>query len=391
MDFPFRLPLLLDPTPDFRAAGLPAGADPESWLAQHPGRTHDLLARWAGAGAMVLCAPTRDANRFRLPGRDIAGLNGHLLQAARSAAQPAGIPVGGTVGPSGLFVPPNGTADFDEIYDGYREQIRALEQGGADFLLLEGHRALSDLRAALLAARTTGLPVFALIAVNSGGHTGTGGDLLPYLITLQAMGADAVGLSCPANAALAKQFLRAQRHTMVPFAVRLAADGLTPQELAEAAVPYLKAGVRILGAGAGAKAEHLTALAETAKKYGPPELPEEPDCDAAAIEREAFFLGDDIVLSEPIPCTSALEDDLIGLDDEQVTAALVEVAEMDDAVQLGNAGGMTRLPIAVHADSPTVLDAALRYFQGRLIIDSDCQIKRDTLEPLAAKYGAIVY
>jgi cobalamin-dependent methionine synthase I len=82
---------------------------------------------------------------------------------------------------------------------------------------------------------------------------------------------------------------------------------------------------------------------------------------------------------------------LIDLDDEQVTAALVDITSMDDAVLLGEVSGMTRLPIAVHADNPTILDAALRYFQGRLIIDSNCQIDRDILEPLAAKYGAIIY
>ncbi|QAT49208.1 homocysteine methyltransferase [Caproiciproducens sp. NJN-50] len=391
MDYLDRLPLLLDPIPDFHAAGLPSGAEPELWLAEHPGPAGNLLRRSLSAGVRTLCAPTLCANRFCLPHRDIPGLNRQLVKIAKDAAGTVGIPVGGAVGPSGLFVPPHGEADFDDIYDGYREQIRSLDEAGADFLLLDGLHSLSDLRAALLAARTTGLPVIVLISVDSDGRTMTGGSLLPALITLQAMGADAVGLSCAAEPELAEEFRRARQHAAVPFAVRLRPDDLTPVELAGAAVPFLEAGVRILGTGIGAGPEHVKALAEVMKKFGPPVLPEEPDCDAAAIEQEAFFLGDDIVLSEPIRCTSSLADDLIDLDDEQVTAALVDVTGMDDAALLGEAGGMTRLPIAVHADSPTVLDAALRYFQGRLIIDSNCQIERETLEPLAAKYGAILY
>lgn len=391
MDYLDRLPLLLDPIPDFHAAGLPSGAEPELWLAEHPGPAGDLLRGFVSAGAQVLCAPTPGANRFCLPGRDISGLNRRLLQIAKDAAGTTGVPIGGTVGPSGLFVPPHGESDFDDIYDGYREQIRSLDEAGADFLLLDGLHSLSDLRAALLAARTTGLPVLVLISVDSGGRTMTGGGLLPALITLQAMGADAVGLSCAAKPDLAEEFRRMQQHAAVPFAARLKPNGLSSGELAEAAVPFLEAGVRILGAGAGAGPEHVKALARIVKKFGPPVLPEEPDCDAAAIEQEAFFLGDDIILSDPIRCTSSLADDLIDLDDEQVTAALVDVTGMDDAALLGEAGSMTRLPIAVHADSPTVLDAALRYFQGRLIIDSNCQIERETLEPLAAKYGAILY
>lgn len=390
MDLLDRLPLLLDPIPDFHAAGLPAGVEPELWLAEHPSHARDLLNNFLQAGAQVLSAPTITANRFCLSECDIASLNRRLVELARSAALPE-TPVCGVVGPSGLFVPPHGESDFDDIYDGYREQIRAQAEAGVDFLLLEGLHALSDLRAALLAARTTSLPVIALISTDSSGHTMTGGRFLPILVTLQAMGADAVGLSCPAEPKLAKQFLRAQQHTAVPFAVRLEVGSCSPKELAETALVFLQAGVRILGAGIGAGPEHVKALAETIQKFGPPELPEEPDCDAAAIEQEAFFLGDDIVLSEPIRCTSSLDDDLIDLDDEQVSAALVDVVNMDDAVLLGTVSGMTRLPIAVHADSPTILDAALRYFQGRLIIDSDCQIDRDILEPLAAKYGAIIY
>lgn len=391
MDFPFRLPLVLDPVPDLRSAGLPAGGNAGPRLSEHPDALKELFSASLGAGAQVLCAPTLCASRFFLPGREAAALNRRLMELSRAAA-PAGVPVGGIAGPSGCFVPPHGEADFDDVYDGYREQIRALDESGADFLLLEGHNALSDLRAALLAARTTGLPTIALLRVDSAGHTLTGGSLLPALITLQAMGADAVGLCCPADPELPEEFLRVLPHAAVPLAVRLDCEpGSRPQAYAEAARPFLEAGVRIVGAGDGAGAEHVRALSELAKKFGPPELPEEPDCDAAAIEGEAFFLGDDISFSEPIVCTSSLGEDLIDLDDEQVSAALVEVASVDDAMLLGRESGMTRLPVAVHADSPTVLDAALRYFQGRLLIDSDCPLDRGTLEPLAAKYGAVIY
>lgn len=385
MDTPYPLPLLFAPTPDFHA-----GEGIKNRLSNHPGSFEGLLKEYLQAGAQALYAPTQLANRFCQPDCDIAGLNRRLFQITKNAA-PSTVPVGAAIGPSGLFVPPHGEADFDDIYDGYREQIRALDDAGAQFLLMDGLQALSDLRAALLAARTTGLPVFALIAVDSDGHTMTGGSFLPDLITLQAMGADTVGLSCAPDSNLAELFLQARQHATVPFAVRLEAENLSPQELAQASLPFLEAGVRILSAGTGAGPEHVKALSSAIKKFGPPELSEEPDDDAAAIEREAFFLGDDIELSEPIECTSSLGDSLIDLDDEQVTVALVDIRETDDAVLLGEASNMTRLPIAVHADNPTILDAALRYFQGRLIIDSNCQIDREILEPLASKYGAIIY
>ena len=67
------------------------------------------------------------------------------------------------------------------------------------------------------------------------------------------------------------------------------------------------------------------------------------------------------------------------------------VRSLDDALILGKNSSMTRLPIAVRADNSVVLDAALRYFQGRLIVDTDCPVEREMLEPIAAKYGAVVY
>ena len=63
----------------------------------------------------------------------------------------------------------------------------------------------------------------------------------------------------------------------------------------------------------------------------------------------------------------------------------------DDAQLLAKDAAMTRQPIAVQTDSLPVLEAALRYFPGRLIIDSDCALEEDVLSPLAAKYGAILY
>lgn len=112
---------------------------------------------------------------------------------------------------------------------------------------------------------------------------------------------------------------------------------------------------------------------------------------AAAIEGETFFLGDDIILSEPLFCSSQLEDDIIDLEDERINTVLVQVESMDDALLLSEQGKMTRLPIAVHCDNAPVLDAALRYFQGRLIVDSNCALEEEELIPLVSKYGAILY
>ncbi len=310
------------------------------------------------------------------------------LKAAQSAAGD-GIPVGGVLGPSGIVLDPPGESDFDDLCAAWQKKVRAFADAEARFLLLNRQTSLADARAALLAARSERLPVLVGMAAGSGTEEE---GFLPALITLQSMGAAAVGLCGAPDASLIAAVRRAGRHASVPlFAVADAAPGQTPDGYEKAVRPLLDAGVRMVVCGRNTSPKHLGALAESIKKFGPPEIPEEPDCYAAATEREAFFLGNDIEFSEPLFCTDSLVDRLIDLDDEQVTAALVRVESVGDAVLLGECAAMSKLPIAVRADGATVLDAALRRFQGRLIVDSGSGVEPEVLEPLAAKYGAIVY
>jgi methionine synthase I (cobalamin-dependent) len=409
MSFPFKLPMLLDgaTATNLTAAGMPSGVCVEKWISEHPETLIKLQGNFIAAGAQAIYAPTFGANRACLSRygleSEVADLNARLVALSQSVAKPAGVLVGGGLCPTGLLVPPLGDADFDDIYDIYREQIRALNKAGVDFIVIETQTSLADMRAAVLAARTTNLPVFVTITVNESGRTLTGGSLLPAVITLQAMGVDAIGLNCSFGPKPMMELIEeVMAHVSVPIIakpnagvpLRYTTGGagyVPPAQFADEMRQLMAAGARIVGGCCGTTPAHLKALADVAKEFAPPEISKEPDCYAAAIEREAFFLGDDIIFSEPIECTSSLGDDLIDLDDELVSAALVEVNSHDDVQLLCENSMMTRLPIAVRSDNLTVLSAAMRYFQGRLIVDSDCQIDTELIESLAAKYGGIVY
>jgi len=409
MSFPFQLPMLLDgaTATNLTAAGMPSGVCVEKWILEHPEPFRKLQSEFIAAGSQAVYAPTFGANRaalgqYRLED-ETAGLNRRLVELSQSIAKPAGVLVGGNLCPTGLFVQPLGESDFDDIYDIYREQIRALDEAGVDFLAIETQTSLADMRAAVLAARTTNLPVFVTVTLDKSGHTLTGGSLLPTVITLQAMGVDAIGVNCSFGPkSISEQIKQISAHAGVPIIAKPNAgvpmwnspanEGyLSPEEFADEMRELMQAGARIVGGCCGATPAHIKALATVMREFAPLPVPEEPDSFAAAIEREAFFLGDDIIFSEPIECTSSLGEDLIDLDDEQVNAALVQVNSLDDVMLLCENSAMTRLPIAVRCDQLTVLDAVLRYFQGRLIIDSNCQIETELMEPFAAKYGAIIY
>jgi 5-methyltetrahydrofolate--homocysteine methyltransferase len=357
MDVPLELPLLLD---DNTAWGFSA-------------RT----AKSVKNGADAVCAQLKQ-------------LAQHRAEYGKSLpAEAAGhVPVCGTLGPSGILLPPAGDSNFEDVYDICRGRVCALKKLGARFLLLERQTSLADMRASLLAARGFKIPVFCCLSAGKNAEE----KFLPALITLQAMGASAVGLCGIPDESMLSVLKKAVPYASVPLAVVADAPAsCTPEAFAKLIRPLLGIGIRLIACGKNTSQEHLCAAKAIMKKYGPPEIPEESDCYAAATEWETFFLGDDIRFSRPIRCSSLLGDKLINLDDEEVSAALVKIESISDARILGANSTMAKLPVAIRSDSATELEAALRYFQGRLIIDSTSPVGREVLEPLADKYGAILY
>lgn len=395
-DFPYPLPLLLDggAASNLAAAGMPAGCCMEQWAAAHPDALRAVQQSFLAAGSDAVLAPTFHANRASLQpfglAEKVEALNCTLVALSRKNA--GGKLVGALVGPSGLLVPPHGKADFDDIYSLYREQVRALEKAGADFLLAASQTSLADMRALVLAARTNDLPVLVTVTVDEEGRTPTGAAFLPVLLTLQAMGADAVGLhfTCPPDRMI-PLVRKVLPHTEVPLLARPTNCALEPAAWAQAMRRLMDAGVSAAGGCLQTTPAHIRALKGSLKDFVPHSLSKEPDSRAAAIESDAFFLSDDLTCSRPLRCSALLGDELIALDDEPASVTLVTVNDLADADLLAAAAHLTRQPIAVHADSKPVLDAALRYFQGRLLIDSSCELEPAVLEPLAKKYGAILY
>lgn len=399
MNVPWSLPFLLGgpAAVDFHVSSAGDDLSAEQWLLENGTLLQKKQEEWLSAGIGGLCAPTAFAHAFA-PNREtqqerVRLLNAGLMELTRRSAARFGIPAGARVGSSGLFSAPHGQADFDDIYEGYRDQIRMLEQSGAEFLLIENQPSMSDMRAAVLASRTSDFPVFVTLSVDESGKTLTGCSLLPALITLQSMGIEAIGLGGTLPPATLLPLLQeVQPHASVPLCAIPCADGLSPEEFARQAERLLQAGIPVMGIGGDQTPQHWQALRERAKQ--PFQLVSDyTDADnyAAANETEAFFLGSDITFSEPIECSVYLGDDLIDLNDEQVNAALVELNTLDDVMLLAQYGYMSPLPLAVHTDSRTILEAALRYVQGRLIVDSNCLIDFELIERTAAKYGAIVY
>ena len=372
-------------------AGMAWGESPAAWALAHPAFLQEQARRFADAGVHGLLLPTLRANAPALAAWDLSPRADELNEGlARLGAEAVGpLPVGGRLGPTGLAFDPENPESFDAIYHAYRAQVRALQRGGASFLLAERLASLADMRAAVLAARRSGLPV--CVTVTPPASLGDGPSFLTSLIVLQAMGAPAVGVDgVPFETA--EELLRESfPHAQARLAARLpVTPALTPAMFARQEGALAALGAAVLGAGSGARPEYDEAAAAFVTEAAPTPGPE-ADCRAAASAFEAFFLGDDIELSEPLPCTMHLADDLIKAERSGATAALVCVETMDDAMLLAGLGALARMPIAVYTESVPVLEAALRYFQGRLLVDTSSPLEEEAVSPVAAKYGALLY
>lgn len=404
MELPGSLPLLLDGATGTQliAAGMPADACPELWALEHPAIVTELQRRYILAGSDVLYAPTFGANRARLAPFGLADrtaeFNRRLAALSREAVvscPKSRCRIAGVLSPTGLGTESPEDAPFDKWIAVYAEQAAALKEAGVDLLVCETMTSLGEARAALLAARETGLPVIVTLTVNREGETASGGRLLPAVITLQSLGAAAVGLNCSVGpACMAEPIAEALPYASVPLVAKpstMAEGGgaLSPLQFGEAVRSLMDAGATIVGGCCGASPEHVAVLRGVVDQH-PTVAPREIDTDACAVESEAFFLADDLEYGDPLPCDSDLADRLIEAEEEG-NVALVELSGPGDLSSLLEFGGMSRLPIALHADHPLLLDEALRRFPGRLLVDSLCEIERPLLEDIAVRYGAVVF
>ena len=397
MSFPFKLPMLLGGDPAFLLAeDCPSGACPEQWLLEHPDSLKDLQRRCLLAGCDGVWAPTGGAGAPRLAAYGLAGqeepLNRRLTILTRETAraQKATALKGACLGPAGLALEPYGEIRLEEAVRIYARQASVLKEAGADFLLCQRMTSLNEARAALLGARLTGLPVLVTLQVDAEGETPTGTRLLPALITLQSLGAAAVGLSGSDMEELAEQIGEALPYAAVPLiaAPQMPTEALSPLAFGREVEKALDAGASVVIGGIGVLPEHLAVVRGLLDRH-PTVASAEIDTEAAANEREAFFLGDHMEFSDPLPCDSDLEDALIQAE-ETANCARVELTIPEDIPVLLEASSLSLLPIAVYTDDPHLLESVLLRYPGRLMVDSLCEISRPLLEEIAEPFGAIV-
>lgn len=185
---------------NLRKAGMPVGISSEQWVLENPQVLQELQRAYAEAGSRIVYAPTFAANRISLRNFDlqdqVIDLNTRLVKISKDGVGGRAL-VAGDLTTTGQLLEPSGNMTYDTLYQAYQEQIKALADAGADLLVAETMLSVDETVVALDAAQSVcDLPMMCTLSLEADGSAMYGGNAVEAVITLQEMGAAAVGLNC---------------------------------------------------------------------------------------------------------------------------------------------------------------------------------------------------
>src|SRR5262245_45382995 len=252
-------------------------ADPDLVTAVHQ--------EYVRAGADVIETNTFGANRIKL---GTFGLSDQVhainLQGARLARHAARehVYVAGAIGPLGIRIEPWGKTGVDEAEEYFREQARALLEGGVDLFVLETFRDVNEIGAAIRAVRSLcDLPIVAQMTTEEDGNSLDGVAPEAFVPALEQRGADVVGLNCSVGpAAMLETLERMARVAQVKLSAQPNAgkpreiEGrnlylCSPEYMASYARRFINTGVRLVGGCCGTTPEHVRAITMAVRSLAP--------------------------------------------------------------------------------------------------------------------------
>lgn len=184
-----------------QARGLTRGENPDSWNLTRPDKVEEVAASYVQAGSDIILTNTFGANRFVL---EQYGLKDKVEEVNKSGVEISRKASGGkslifaSIGPSGKVMI-TGEVSEKDLAEAFDIQARALASAGADAIVVETMMDLNEMKIALAAAKSTGLPVVASMVYDSGKNkdrTIYGNTPEQAAEELTAAGADAVGANC---------------------------------------------------------------------------------------------------------------------------------------------------------------------------------------------------
>ncbi len=412
-----------------QAEGLAAGELPERWNLTHPDVITRIHADYFRAGSHVVNTNTFGANALKYDAAELDAIvraaveNAREAQKAASVAHPTWVAL--DIGPTGRMLAPYGDLAFEDAVKAFAATVRLGVKYGVDLIMIETMSDSYETKAALLAAKENStLPVFVSCAFGADGKLLTGADPAATVAMLEGLGADAVGANCSlgpeALVGVMEEFLRV---ASVPVLFKPNAglptvkDGATvydvsPDGFAETVASLVSRGVRAVGGCCGTTPAYTAALSAAVRDITPLPLSDKGRTVVSSYTHAVVFGDAPILIGERINPTGkarfkealrAHDMDYIlreGIAEEEKGVHILDVnvglPEIDERKMLADTvcalQAVTALPLQLDTASPDAMEAALRVYNGKPMINS-VNGKRESMDavfPLAKKYGGLV-
>jgi 5-methyltetrahydrofolate--homocysteine methyltransferase len=265
--------------------GLAIGECPELWCVTHKSDVLDIAKSYVNAGADMVESNSFGANRFKLSHWGLEPRCAEINHAAAAISREAAGPnrhVIASIGPTGKILM-MGDVTEQEIYDAFKEQAMALEQGGADACCIETMTALDEACCAIKAAReNTKLEVICTFTFDKTldglYRTMMGVSPADFAAAAVEAGAHIIGTNCGNGMARMIEIVRELRvaDKTTPILVHANAglpqnvDGHiffpeTPVMMAALVLDCVAAGANIVGGCCGTTPQHISAIVEAIK------------------------------------------------------------------------------------------------------------------------------
>ncbi len=376
----------------------------------------------AGADMINTCSFGISEYKVKGCGYTVEELMAAAVKNAKEAVEEVGknTKIALDIGPIGVLLEPNGTLPFEEAVEIFKRQIRAGQ--GADLIVIETMTDLYELKAALLAAREeSDLPVICTMSFEADQRTFTGTEIRSMALTLEGLGADAIGLNCSLGPAEFKPMIKKlSEWTTLPIVSKANAGlpdpatgkyGVTPEQFAELTAELIPYGIRFAGGCCGTNPDFIRKIATLFKdkKYcrQSPRIPA-----AVCTPEKTVILDRPRVIGERINPTgkkklkaALIEGDMDyilnqaadqirdGADLLDVNTGVPGIDEKKVIVNVVKAlQGTTDAPLVIDSGNPEAIEAALRVYSGKAVVNSVNGEEKslNTILPIVKKYGAAV-
>ncbi|MGN0316677.1 MAG: homocysteine S-methyltransferase family protein [Lachnospira sp.] len=410
-----------------QASGMKMGEVPEVLNVTQPELLVSIHEKYLLAGSDVIYANTFGGNEYKLEGcgYSVEELVSAAIANAKKACanvKPQAL-VALDIGPIGQLLEPTGTLCFEEAYEMYARMVKAGEAAGADLVVFETMTDLLDVKAAVLAAKeNTSLPIVTTMTFEQNMRTFTGCSVSSMALTLSGLGVDALGVNCSLGPKeLEPVIAELVKWTNKPIVVKPNAGlpdpetneyNVTAREFADLMKNLRQYGIKIFGGCCGTTPEFIKELSDMLSREGniPVSVKEVPPAICSATNtvtvtepriigerinptgkklfKEALIRKDmDYILSQ------ALEQVNAGADILDVNVGLPGIDEREMMIDtVKSLQAIVDVPLQIDSTIPEVLDAALRVYNGKPIVNSvnGEEESLNNILPIVKKYGAAV-